>query len=97
VSNRVTIEPTEFKDARTGSLSHGFRIHDEHGSAYNNLWDGIPDDDLEFFIKVFADLSEVVGTGGPLADFYLHIAEHGCSVWIGESELTWEQIKHLFT
>ena len=47
MSNRICIEPTEFKNVRSGTVSYGYRAYDDYGNTYDNNWDAIPDDDLE--------------------------------------------------
>ena len=47
MSNEIILEPTEFKDVRSGVISHGFRLFDDHVSMYCNNMESISDDDLE--------------------------------------------------
>jgi len=61
MSNRVYIEPTEFKDVRTGEVSYGVRVYDDYAMAYDNSWDRIPYSDLEVLKRVLEDASEQAG------------------------------------
>jgi hypothetical protein len=88
--NRVYIEPTEFTNTRTGSISHGYRIYDDSGSSYVNGWESIPDDDMEL-------LALVMEEGNEFTDEMLsYVQEHGKSLYIGNEEYQWDEIKHLW-
>jgi hypothetical protein len=52
MSNRVNIEPTEFKDVRTGTVSYGVRVYDDYAMTYDNSWDDIPYSDLGVLKRV---------------------------------------------
>ena len=47
MSNRLVIEPTEFKNISDGVISYGVRVYDDYGQSYDNTWDKIPKDDME--------------------------------------------------
>jgi hypothetical protein len=55
MSNRLHIIPTKFEDVRTGEVGYGWRAFDDYYNEYSNMWDSIPDDNLEFFDLVLAD------------------------------------------
>jgi hypothetical protein len=47
----ISIDPTVFKNARTGAETKGVIIYDDYGKAYENTWDEIPADDLVVLAK----------------------------------------------
>lgn len=55
MSNVLCIEPTEFKNVRTGNVSFGVRVYDNYEKCYINTWDSIPEDDEELFDLVMQD------------------------------------------
>lgn len=86
MANRVHIVPTEFRDVRTGKATLGWRAFDDDEMTYDNSWDDIPADDLEFLGRVLA--SHDPGLSAML-DWVL---EHREGVWIGDRCYTWEEI-----
>jgi hypothetical protein len=90
MSNQVFIEPTQFVDVRSGAVSYGFRAYDDCGKSYCNLWDSIPDDDLEFLKKVMAEEDTVTND---LLDF---VNEMGKGLNIGDTYYEWDEIRHLW-
>jgi|TARA_Y100000310_G_scaffold262645_1_gene272379 hypothetical protein len=90
MSNVITIEPTKFESVRDGTITYGYRIYDDHEAVYCNLWESIPDDDMEVLTQV--DVGADVATRGML-DF---VAEEELGIFIGETYYEWDQIKHLF-
>lgn len=92
MSNYVTIEPTEFVNVRTGEKSYGVRIYDEYISAYDNIWESIPDDDLEVLERVLKDNN----TGGAIYEALSFVSENQQVLYIGGMQYEWDQIKDLF-
>ena len=58
MSNIVEIIPTEFRNVRSGVTSYGYRIYDDYECFYHNLWESIPESDIEFLVKVIATAKE---------------------------------------
>ena len=94
MSNRICIEPTKFEDVRTGHVSYGYRIFDDHGSAYGNLWESIPDDDLHVLQMVVDDREDNNFVLNSLLDW---IQEKETGITIGDTPYEWEQIKDIVT
>ena len=90
MSNQVCIEPTQFVDVRSGNVSYGFRTYDDFEKSYCNLWDSIPDDDLEFLKKVMAEEDYI--TDHILA----FVQEMNKGLYIGSTYYDWDQISHLW-
>ena len=90
MSNRATIEPTEFTNIRTGMKSHGVRVYDDYGQTYDNTWAFIPDDDMEILEKVKNSDDEIVVA---IID---HLVEMQKGITIGDNWYEWDDIKHLF-
>ena len=90
MSNRICLEPTEFTDVRSGSVSYGFRVFDDYGKGYSNLWESIPDDDLEVLAKALEVDDDDVMT---VLDA---VMEQKTGIYIGETYYPWEEISHLF-
>jgi len=91
MSSRVAILPTIFEDYPSGEKSYGFRIYDDYGVDYSNLWNrgDLDLEPLEILRKVVEEASE--STGGFL-DF-VREGEHG--IYIGDEWLLWEEIKEV--
>ena len=90
MSNRATIEPTEFTNIRTGIKSYGVRVYDDYGQSYDNTWDIIPVDDMEILEKVKnSDDTVIVG----IIEFLLEMQK---GITIGNNWYEWDDIKHLF-
>ncbi|UCG02539.1 MAG: hypothetical protein JSW11_00815 [Candidatus Heimdallarchaeota archaeon] len=86
--NIVTIQPTEFKNVRTGEITYGFRMYDDHGQTYDNTWETIPDDDMEVLSLIMESsdketeemIDDTIGTG----------------LYIGNEWYPWKEIEHLW-
>jgi len=88
MSNKVTIEPCEFVSARSGSVTKGFRMYDDHAQAYDNTWDSIPDDDMDVLDKVVSESDNV-----EVKDMLLFLKENEKGLNIGGEWYDYEQIK----
>jgi hypothetical protein len=87
MSNRVHVEPTEFKDVRTGEISYGVRIWDDAAMTYDNSWGGIPNDDREIIRKVIQTCD--VAT----RDMLGFVEENETGLYVGPAWYYWEDIK----
>lgn len=90
MSNLASIQPTIFTDQRTGDVSYGVRVFDDHGKSYVNDWDSIPDDDMDVLRKVFVMLDDIT------VDILNHICEEEKGIMIGTKFYDWDKIKHVF-
>ena len=102
MSNRMFIVPTEFKDIRTGHITKGVRCSDDYANFYSNLWESIPNDDLEFLALCleefyFESKYSAIDKNKEYHMFFEWIVENQKGVWIGETYYEWGQIKHLFS
>lgn len=89
MSNRINFIPTQFINMRTGSVSFGFRAYDDYGQTYDNTWELIPDDDMEFLKLVVDSNDETVGS------MFEFAAENQQGVYVGEAFYEWDEYKHL--
>lgn len=89
MSNRIVFQPTKFEDVRNGGVSFGFRAHDDYGQAYDNTWDVIPDDDLEFIAKVAQSDDETVSA------MFDSVKEHETGVFVGSVYYPLDKFAHL--
>lgn len=90
MSNRATIEPTEFVNIRSGEKSLGVRVYDDFDQAYDNSWDEIPKDDLDILRKVQESSDEKINA---ILDS-VQINEKG--ITIGGNWHDWDEIKGCF-
>ena len=90
MSNQVCIEPTKFEDVRDGTVSYGYRAFDDYEKTYCNLWESIPDDDLEFLAKAMEEDDAI------LASLLSHLQEMEKGFYIGPQYYDWCDVKHLF-
>lgn len=92
MSNRLYIEPTEFKSVRSGGgVTKGVLVHDSYESIYDNNWDVIPDNDLEVLKKCLEG-----DTRSIIVDYLSSLDDNCKSIYIGDEEYTWDQIKDYF-
>jgi len=90
MSNRLTIEPTEFLNVRSGTKTAGVRVYDDYDQAYLNTWDEIPDDDMEV-------LKRVIEFGASdIEDMFDHVRVNKKGVYVGGNWYEWDEIKDLF-
>ena len=91
MSNRLVIEPTEFKNVRSGETTLGVRIYDDYGQQYINTWDSIPNDDMEV-------LKEVIKGewGSEIETMLYNVRENELGIFIADSWYDWDEIKDLF-
>jgi hypothetical protein len=90
MANRLYITPTKFEDARTGDVSYGWRACDDYWSGYSNMWDSIPDDDMEFLAMFLEDISD----DNAVDTVHFHVMERE-SFGIGDNWYTLGQVKHV--
>jgi hypothetical protein len=101
MSSIVTIVPCKFTDYPQrnvlieDSISYGYRIYDDYGSAYNDLWDRGDMDlsSLEILEKVCGD-REGDNTIDIMFDF---LVENELGIFIGDDWLEWDQIEKILT
>lgn len=95
MANLVTIEPTEFTNPHTATVTYGFRLYDDYGAQYANGWESIPGDGMAVLERVVSmwksgELKEeIVG----LLEF---VEEHEKGLYVSQTWYDWDQIKHLF-
>ena len=85
----ISIEPTIFKNARTGHETYGIRIYDEYAQFYDNTWENIPDGNLVVLQKV-AEMD-----GIEIREMISFIVEQKEGVTIGGEYYGWETIKDI--
>ncbi|MBI3944967.1 MAG: hypothetical protein HY321_03545 [Armatimonadetes bacterium] len=86
MGNRLHIEPTEFRNLRTGRLSHGYVAWDDSVSDCETWDESVPEADLELFRKVLEHSSERLRDS---IDAHLRVAG-GLEIaggWYGEEQL----------
>lgn len=88
--NRVTLQPTVFINHPRGDKTYGYRMYDDYGQTYCNLWESIPDDDLEIVRLALEDGDDIAQS------MFGFILEHGYGLYIGGEWYGWDKIKHLF-
>jgi hypothetical protein len=94
MSNKITIQATKFENVPQGTVTQGFRIYDNESSLYDNCFDFIPLDDLDFLEKVIA--AHNVGQD-EIRNLIEWIAESESGVEINGTWYDWDEIKPLFS
>jgi hypothetical protein len=89
--NNPNFYPTKFVDLRTGQETFGFRAADDYDQAYNNTWDSVPEDDLEFLRQIIED-----STDEKVQSMLEFVEENENGVYIDKTYYSWDEIKHLF-
>jgi len=92
MSNIVEIIPTEFHNVRSKVVTYGYRIYDDYECFYHNLWDSIPESDMEFLTKVVATVKEEHPAALEMLRFCVQ-EEKGISIDMQYYE--YDQIKHI--
>lgn len=87
MSNRLTIEPTEFKDVRSGNITYGVRVYDDYDQKYDNNWESIPDDDMEI-------LAKTLNSDG-MSDFFELVKAEEKGLYIGDQWYDFEEIQKI--
>lgn len=52
MANAINIESTTFNST---TKSYGYRMYDDYDKTYCNMWDSIPENDLEILEKVISE------------------------------------------
>jgi hypothetical protein len=89
MSNRIYFEPTKFTNVRHGGVSFGYRAYDDYGQSYDNTWEVIPDDDIEFLKKIIDCNDELVGA---MLDF---AQENQQGVYVSGNFIEWAELHPL--
>jgi len=90
MSNTVTVEPTEFKNVRSGEITRGVRIYDDQICLYQNAWESIPDDDLQVLELAIANAD------CHTADLFDFVEENEKGIYIGPVWYEWSEIAQVF-
>ncbi len=84
--SRVSLVATKFVNVKSGEESFGYRLYDDYDSVYNNMWNFIPDNDLDFLELALED-------GHGMFDF---LQENELGIDINGTWYDWNEIEHLF-
>ena len=90
MSNHICIIPTNFVNARSGNVSYGVRVYNDHECVYDNSWMGIPVNDLDILRETIISANNAISN---LLD-YLKKQKQGCE--IDETWYDWDEIKSVF-
>lgn len=90
MSNRASIEPTEFVDIKGGEKTLGVRVYDDYDQAYDNTWEDMPDDDLDILRRVRESHDEKI------CSILSLIEEYEKGIYIGRRWYDWDEIKACF-
>jgi hypothetical protein len=104
MSSIITIQPCKFTNYPQHNvvtrliedgISYGYRIYDNYGSTYNNLWEKADMNlsPLEVLKKVY-DGSKGDDTVELMFDF---LVENELGIFVGNDWLEWDQIKEILT
>lgn len=89
----ITIQATEFVNHPQDTKTYGFRIYDEYGAYYQNLWDSIPEDDIALLEKIMTERHEYSEDIKEAIEF---IGEIHKGINIGDNYYDWDEIKYFF-
>jgi len=90
MSNRISIDPTEFKNVKTGDITFGVRVYDSYSNTYDNTWDSIPTDDKDIIKKVLECDNQLIKD---IIDFG---KQEQNGIDIDGNYYDWDEIKELF-
>ncbi len=95
MSNRTRLEPTKFRDIRTGEITYGFRMWDDHIQGYR---DDLKPLDLQDDIAILQAATEgVLGNYcDPIEVLLESIRQNREGIIIAGTWYEWAQIKHVF-
>ena len=90
MSNKVVIMPTVFIDAKTGGETYGYRAYDDYAQTYFNIWEDIPDNDMDILKRAIEEHDETLGS------MFEYVQEYQTGITIGDDYYEWEEIALLF-
>lgn len=88
--NRVTIEPTEFTDTRTGHKTFGWRAFDDEGQCYENVWADVPKGDIEFLTQVL-----LTTNNGELWGMIEYCEQNKKGIQVGSNFVSWPNLEKI--
>jgi len=96
MANKITIQPTQFIDLRSGESSFGYRIYDEYSCVYNNILysnkEAVPSDDLDFL----ADIAKNP-FNKEMREMLEFVVDYKQGIFIGDAWYEWKIIKDIMT
>ena len=90
MSNRLVVEPTEFKNLSNGEINLGVRVYDDYYQSYDNTWDEIPKNDMDI-------LKKVMDMGNEVQIMLDHVKENQKGITIGLYYHDWDEIEKIMT
>ncbi len=87
----LNLEPTVFKNVRQDSETFGYRCYDEYLAVYENNWESIPDNDMEFLADVVEDCNNNSAPDG-VKDALEHCKDNEVGLTIGGQYYDFEEI-----
>jgi hypothetical protein len=88
--NMITLQATKFVNMPSGEETFGYRMYDNHGQAYNNTLEKIPEDDLEL-LEIVMQSDEI-----QISDMLDFLLEYAKGLYINGEWYNWCDIKHLW-
>ncbi len=89
MSNRISLIATKFTNIKTGHETLGYRLYDDYEQIYDNTFESVPDDDIEFLQMVYDRCDEYSAILN-----YLWETKKGIN--INEEYYDWDEIKGVF-
>jgi len=94
MSNVINLVPTAFTNLRSGNQTFGYRIYDDHHCLYDNLWDKVPEDDMEFLADVVADVRDNAAPEG-VKEMFEFCIQHEQGLEIDGQSYSFDDIKDI--
>ena len=86
----ILIIPSEFKNVRTGEISYGYRLFDEYVIDFEDKWETIPEEDLEFLREVIKTIKNY--NNAEVMNAFFFLLENKNPISIGNTEYGYEQV-----
>ena len=94
MSNSIHFVQTEFKSLH-GYTTYGYRAYDDYTSAYNNCWDDLYDEPLDFLEALIDEYNDNEASE-EVKGLLDHIKEHKCGFHLDDDYYEFEEVKELF-
>jgi len=87
MSNKVTIQPTIFKDFPDGEETYGVRVFDDYASFYNNFW---PKEAMDEGPKAILERAIATCTSDTAVAMFEFSKENEGGIYIGDDWHEWK-------
>ena len=89
----ILIIPSEFKNVHTGEISFGYRLFDDYVIYFEDKWEKLPEDDMEFLREVINNIKYY--NNAEVMNAFSFLLATNNSITIGNTTYNCEQVKEI--